>query len=124
MPGFSNTLENSVLNKVFRNTDFSVTSWYVSLHTADPGDTGANEVTGGSYARQSVSFAVASGGATENSTAVSFTNMPAVTVTHVGIWNAATGGTFIIGGPLSSPLNVPSGGTVNFAIGSIDITLE
>jgi hypothetical protein len=25
---------------------------------------------------------------------------------------------------LSSPLNVPSGGTVNFAIGSIDITLE
>ena len=30
---------------------FSLTNVYVSLHTASPADNGANEVSGGSYAR-------------------------------------------------------------------------
>jgi hypothetical protein len=35
---------------------------YLSLHTADPGTTGANEVSGGSYARQAITWNAASGG--------------------------------------------------------------
>lgn len=48
---------------------------YASLHTADPGRTGANEVAAGGYRRSLI-----------NDGTVKFDDMPAVTVTHVGIW--------------------------------------
>lgn len=46
---FTATAHNSILNKVFRNTDFTpASSLYLSLHTANPTDSGTSEVTGGS----------------------------------------------------------------------------
>lgn len=68
---------------------------FVSLHTANPGDSGSNEVTGGSYARVACTLAAASGAnrAASNQPAV---NVPAgTTITHVGYWTASTGGTFL-----------------------------
>ena len=62
----------------------------LSLHTAFPGQTGANEVTGGSYARQTVTFGAASAG-TRSMSAAANVPVPAVTVAWVGVWNA--GGT-------------------------------
>lgn len=88
----SNYLENKILDKVFRNTDFTVSTPYISLHTADPGETGANEVTGGSYARQAASFSAASGGNTKNTANITFTGMPSCTVVGIGIWDSSTGG--------------------------------
>lgn len=79
-----------------RNTMLgSLSPGFVSLHTANPGDSGANEVTGGSYARVSATWAAASAAsrAASNQPAV---NVPAgTTVTHVGYWTASTGGTFL-----------------------------
>ncbi len=88
----SNYLENKILDKVFRNVDFTVATPYVSLHTADPGETGANEVTGGSYSRKSATFSAASNGNTKNTNNITFTSMPATTVVGVGIWDASSGG--------------------------------
>jgi len=65
---------------------------YISLHTADPGETGANEVAGGSYARQQVAFGAASGGTLSNSAQVDFAGMPATTVVAWGAWDAASSG--------------------------------
>lgn len=120
----SDYLENKILDKVFRNTDFTVTTVYVSLHTADPGETGASEVTGGSYARQATAFDVAASGATENSALESFTSMPAVTITHVGCWDAASSGNFLWGGALTASKVVNSGDTVEIAAGDLDVTLD
>ena len=120
----SNYLENKVLDKVFRNTDFTVTTLHVSLHTAAVGETGANEVTGGSYARQTATFDVAASGATANSGALNFTLMPAVTITDFGIWDAASVGNFLWGGVLAASKVVNLNDTVQFAIGDIDITLD
>lgn len=79
-----------------RNTMLgSLSPAYVSLHTASPGDSGANEVSGGSYARVACSWASASGAsrAASNQPAV---NVPAgTTITHVGYWTASSGGTFL-----------------------------
>lgn len=61
-----------------------------SLHTADPGTTGASEVTGGSpaYARKALAWTA---GTTGTGTSSATFDVPAgVTVTHTGIWNAAT----------------------------------
>lgn len=69
---------------------------HVSLHTGNPGATGASEVAGGSpaYARVAITWATASGGNIDSSNTPTF-NVPAgTTVTHVGFWSAATGGTF------------------------------
>lgn len=59
-----------------------------SLHTAYPGTTGANEVSGGSYARQVPSVAAASG-AVRTASANSW-SVPATTVRWVGYWNGTT----------------------------------
>lgn len=120
----SDYLENKILDKIFRNTDFSVTAAYISLHTADPGETGINEVTGGSYARQSASFNVAASGATANSGVVDFISMPAVTVTHIGLWDAATGGNFLWGGALAASKTTNSGDTFRIPAGDIDISID
>lgn len=70
---------------------------YVSAHTADPGASGANEVSGGSYVRQLATYAAATGSGPVTRTAPQVSiPMPtgATTVTHYGHWSASTGGTF------------------------------
>lgn len=70
---------------------------YVSLHTADPGTTGSSEVTGGSpaYARKPIAWNGASGGSIDDSTnGIEFDVPAGTTVTHVGLWSDAVGGTF------------------------------
>ena len=68
---------------------------YASAHTALPDDTGSNEVTGGTYARKSVTIA-ASSAANRDSSTQPVLDIPAgTTVTHVGFWDAASGGTFL-----------------------------
>lgn len=62
-----------------------------SLHTAFPGLTGANELTGGApaYARKAVTFATAAGGTRALSSAVTF-DVPATTVRWFGFWSSGT----------------------------------
>ena len=57
----------------------------VSLHTADPGNTGASEVSGVAYARQAIAFTVTDGAADSNAQ-ITFTVPAGTTVTHVGYW--------------------------------------
>lgn len=63
----------------------------VSLHTAFPGVTGANEVSGGApaYARKAIVTNAASGGQRLLNAAVTF-DVPASTIRWVGFWNGAT----------------------------------
>lgn len=58
-----------------------------SLHTADPGDTGANEVAGGSYARQAVVFGAPAAGVITMTGEETFP-VPATTVAWAGFWSA------------------------------------
>ncbi|MBF6449039.1 MULTISPECIES: phage tail fiber protein [Nocardia] len=68
---------------------------YVSIHTGDPGTSGANEATGGSpaYARVATTWGAASNGQVSGSQVT--INLPAGTYTYAGLWTAASGGTFI-----------------------------
>jgi hypothetical protein len=86
---------------------------YISLHTASPGTTGANEVSGGSYARVQTTWGSASGGSSTGSQVT--INVPAsTTIEYFGIWTAATGGTYIGGGPLPANETYGSAGTYLF----------
>ena len=97
---------------------------YASLHTATPGFTGASEVSGGSYVRQTYSGGAPSTGVKASTNAQNWTSMPAVTISYFGWWTASTSGTWLGGGALGSSLTVPSGATVSAAIGAITQTVS
>lgn len=120
----SDYAELKLLDAVFNNISFAVPTPHVSLHTADPGEDGANECTGGSYVRQAGSFGAAAGGAVSNDALIEFTDMPACTLTHAGVWDAASAGNFLWGGALSASKTVNAGDTAQIAIGELDATLD
>ena len=127
MAAMSNYLENKVLDYVLRDqADWAPTAVYLALHTADPTDAGTGaECSGGSYARQAITFnaAHATAGTIDNSSAEEFTNMPACTVTHIGVWDHASAGNLLFFGAVSASKTVTSGDTISLAAGSLDITL-
>jgi hypothetical protein len=128
MPGISNFLEEAILNAVFNSAALDVAAVYVSLHTGDPGETGADEVTGGTYARQdaSAAFAPASGGAIQTDVDIDWPadTMPACTITHLGVWDAATSGNFLWGGALAASKVVNANDPVHLEAGDLDVTLD
>jgi hypothetical protein len=122
MTGLSSAGEAAVLTPL-------TTTAYVSLHTADPLDTGGSEVTGGSYARQGpVTFANAGNNPTvaSNSGIVTFPAATAAwgTITHFGVWSASTAGTFRGSGAVSTPKAVGNGDTARFAANALTITAQ
>ena len=96
------------------------------MHTADPAeDASGAEVSGGSYARQAITFnaAHATAGTIDNSSAEEFTTMPAVTVSHIGIWDAASSGNLLFYGAVTASKAVGAGDTISLAAGALVITL-
>lgn len=82
------------------------------------------EVTGGSYARQSITFASASAGSTSNTGAITYTAMPAATVTGVEVYDS--NGTPRRGwvGPLGSSKTVAAGDSLSFSTGAVVVSLS
>ena len=97
---------------------------YLALYTASPNaGGGGTEVSGGSYSRQTVAFGAISSGTMSNTSAITFTNLPAATITHFAILSAATAGTMRVYGALNASAAVISGDQVQFPVGSITINL-
>lgn len=122
MSGLSSAGEAAVL------APLTATS-YVSLHTGDPANTGANEVSGGAYARQGpVTFANAGSNPTVASNSAIVTYSAATTawgtINFFGVWTALSGGTFLGSGALTTPKAVNIGDTPRFAAGALTITSQ
>ncbi len=119
-------LENAILDHVLRNTTFtSPTTIYVGLFTTMPADdgTGGVEVSGGSYARQSVAFDAASGGSTSNTALVTFPTATASwgTVLGIGLFDALSGGNLLYYGTLTTSKAVGNGDTISFSAGALTV---
>jgi hypothetical protein len=104
----SDYAENKLLDAIFNSTTtgggLPTANPYVALHTADPGETGANEATGGSYARQQADFAAAASGTLQNNANIDFASMPAVTGNGIvgwSVWDAVSAGNCLWTGWLS-----------------------
>jgi hypothetical protein len=94
-------------------TSVTALGTFISLHTANPGTTGASEATGGSpaYARKATSWTAGSSDGIVNGSQVTI-DAAAGTYTHFGVWSLVTGGTFITGGTLSSSVTLGAQGQV------------
>lgn len=146
----SNTWESDLLKLVFQNIDAALIGdatglrgsatagvLYLSLHTADPGETGnqtTSEATYTDYARISVArnntvWTVSGTAPTQVANAVQLTfpqagnASPTNVITHVGVGTALSGtGKLLYSGPLASTLTVNQNITPSFAAGQIVIT--
>ena len=121
----STYLRNIAYNSILKNTAFTgPVTLYMSLHTATPGLTGANEITGNAYARTAIAFGAPAGGSGSNSGAVTFpAPTPAAqgTATHFGVWDAATVGNLLYQDALTAPVATSIGVAVSFPIGNVTV---
>lgn len=120
-----NIIENQLLDALVGATSFSVTTPIkLALVTANGNDASAGtEVTGGSYARQTIAFSAAAGGSIANSGVISFTGMPACTVVGIELYDSAGSPKRLAYGALTSSRSITAGDTVQFAIGTITLSL-
>ena len=124
---FTNYLETEILDHVFAGAAYTAPSTkYLALFTGAPGETGGGtEVSGGAYARQSVAFTV-SGNTASNSASVEYPTATAGygTVTHVGVFDAASGGNLIAYAALTTSKAIDTGDVFRLPAGDLDITLD
>ena len=141
--------ENKLTDVLWRNQSLvvggatlswsSAPTYYVGLLTAAASDSSAGtEVTGGSYARQSVVASLANmagtqsagsttassgtGGTTSNNGTLTFASMPACTLVGFAVYDASSGGNQLEYALLTGqPIAVASGATVSFSAGQLTI---
>lgn len=143
----TNAAEANLLNLLFLNIDWAnigdagglqnsatAGNFYISLHTADPGESGTqstSETAYTSYAR--VAVARAGGGWTLTSQTISNTALVQFpqctggtsTVTYFGIGTDSSGaGNLLMSGALTSSLSVSNGIQPQFAAGALTVTVD
>ena len=96
---------------------------FASLHSADPGTTGASELVAGvgGYARKAITWNAATASNLDNLANPEF-DVPAGSVSHFGLWSAATGGTFYVGGALSATEVFAAQGTYILNVADVSLT--
>lgn len=134
MGSFSDYLENEILDHILKVGAYTAaTNLFIALlnTTPDDDDTGsvlstAKEVSGGSYARVTCNtWDAASGGASDNTAAITFAEATADWGTVVGfaICDHDTTGNMLAWGTLTTPKAIGTGDTASFAAGDLDLTL-
>lgn len=127
MARLSNYAENLLINCLLRGATFTtIPTVYVALYITDPTDADSGtEVTGGSYARQAVTFAAPSDGVTQNSGEITFPTCTADwgAISHAGIRDALNAGNLLFHGPLTVPKTVTAGDVFKFQVGNIVCSL-
>lgn len=142
---FTDYAENTIVDRLVRgqSTPAFPTTWYVALFTSSCSDSATGtEVSGGSYARASVtanltnwagtqsagSTAASSGtgGVTSNNGAINFATPSAGwgTVTYWALMDASTSGNMWICAALTTSKTINSGDTVSFAAGALTVTVQ
>lgn len=143
----SNAAETDLFKLLFQNIDWANVgdaaglqnsaadgSFYIGLHTADPGEAGdqtTSEATYTGYARVAVARTTGgwsvSGNTVSNVATVAFALCTAGsnTITHFVIGRASSGaGEIIVSGALTASLAVSNGITPSFAAGSLTATAD
>jgi hypothetical protein len=143
----SNFLENELIDHLFRGRSYTApTQIFVSLHSADPTDTGGSELASsngygtrpgggttlysawkGTNSEVTNIDSAGTGGQTANQNVITFptcTTSAWVAATHFGLNDAATAGNLLASAALTTPKTVQVGDTASFAANALTITLD
>lgn len=143
----TNVFESGLASLIFENANYANVGdanglrgsstagvFYISLHTANPNETGTQTTSESAYtdyarvsvARSTAGWSVASGVA-DNDAAITFPlcGVTGSTVTHFGVGSDSSGtGNLFLWGALTASLAVSAGVTPSFAAGALDVSLE
>lgn len=129
----STYLANETLDHLLSLATFTAASpLYYALFTVSPTDAGGGtEVTGGSYARQSVTnnatnFPAASGSAKSNGVAINFGTASANwgSVGYIALIDNSSGGNYYFWGSLTVGIPILNGDSLSFPIGTITFGID
>ena len=143
----TNVFEDGLLSLIFENANYANVGdatglrgsstagvFYISLHTANPNETGTQATSEAAYtgpyarvsvARSTAGWTVASGVADNDAVITFATATSSETETHFGIGSDASGvGNLFLWGALTASLAVSNGVTPSFAAGALDVTLD
>jgi hypothetical protein len=143
----SNAFETELLDLLFANSavadvgdasglqpSATAGSFYIALHTSDPGEAGnqsTNEIAYTSYARVAVARSgsgwTVSGDSVQNAALIQFPQCTggSGTASHFSIGLASSGaGNIMMSGALNSSLAISNGITPQFAAGSLTATID
>lgn len=138
MSAASNYLEQKILDHVLRYASApytAPTTLYIGLFKNTSGNAATNleagtltdEVSGGSYARKTVTFGAANAttGVIATNATVTFDEASATwgTITHVAIMDALTAGNVLFWGAVTTSKLIEAGDTFQITSGSLTITL-
>lgn len=120
---FCTFLAQALLNHTLRNTAYAAPAGtFVKLHSGEPGLSAANNPATETTRVATGSFSAASGGAADNDSVITWTNLAATeTVPNYSIWDAATGGNPLLQGILTTPKALVAGNNAQFAAGDLDL---
>jgi len=131
MGGFSDYLENKILDHIFGKGSYTPPVIYVALSTSDPTDDGSGiaEPSGNAYARRQTSASdwnAATSGSLDNASDITFGQATGNwgTITHFALFDAVTGGNMLAHGELSQPKAIGSSDTAKFEAGDLNISLD
>ena len=126
MSAMSNYLENEILDHILGTGAYTMPSAvYVGLSTGSFGDDNSGtELSGSNYSRVSATFSAAASGTTSNSAAIEFAAATGSwgTVSHFGIFDAASAGNLLIHGAFTASKAIETGDILKISAGDLDIT--
>ena len=130
MAAFSDYLENKAIEHIFGVATYTPSSTFeIGLFTSDAGlesNTSGSwtEVSGGSYAREPVTFTSATAGTISNNSAISFTPATASwgTISHVAVLDASNN--VLSWGPVTLSRTIESGDVFLIEANELEITLQ
>lgn len=130
MSKMSDYLEKKLLDHVLIGTTYTPPSdIYLALFTSDPTDAGSGiEVSGGDYARQKLVFdeatVVDGTSVTDADTIFPIATANWGTVTHIGIYDALTGGNLLFHGALNTARTINIDNQLVILAGELTVILD
>jgi hypothetical protein len=123
---FTSYTDNKLIDHLLGSGTYTKpASKYVALYVGDPAGSGTEISTSGTaYVRQSGSFSV-SGGTATNSGNIEYPAATAAwgTITHVAIFDASTSGNMLVSAALSSAKTIGTGDVLRIPTGQLSVTL-
>ena len=128
MSSISDYLEDELLKHELGESTYTAPgTFYVALFTSNPTDADSGtEVSGGSYARQTVTWNTVLTAAATNDGDIQFPTATANwgTITHIAIYDALTTGNLLRHAELSESITINSGSSYKIADENLTVTLD
>ena len=124
MGTFAESVRNAWLDAFARNVSYANAAVWVKLHTGDPGAAGTTNAAANTSRQQATFGNAAATGAISNTAVIEWLAVSNTEVySHVSLWTASTGGTFLGGDDLSSTAAVTVGDTFRIPVADLDLTI-